>query len=473
VPAWTAESDQAGAWFGRWATTAGDVNGDGYSDVIVGAPYYDNGQADEGRAFVYHGSAAGLEAEPAWTTESNQVSADLGWSVGTAGDVNGDGYSDVIVGANTYDNGQQNEGRAFVYHGSAAGLASGAAWMAESDQANGAFGVSVATAGDVNGDGYSDVIVGAHGYDDDQENEGRAYVFHGSAAGLTPDPTWTVEGDQATAYLGVSVATAGDVNGDGYGDVVVGAYCYDNGETDEGRALVYYGSAAGLAANPSWTAENDDTYAGFGGSVAAAGDVNGDGYGDVIVGSPYYDNGQIGEGRAYVFHGSAAGLHTTPAWTAEGDQVFASFSSSAGTTGDVNGDTDDDVIVGAWVYDNGQENEGGAFVYHGSSDRLSPMANAGPDQDVGRLAPVTLDGSTSFDPDGDYPLTYGWHQAGGAPVAFTHHLSVTTFTAPGDLAVLTFTLTVTDSLGLPSTTPDEVVITVRGDLTFLPLVVRH
>ena len=102
--------------------TAGDVNGDGYSDVIVGAPRYDNGQTDEGRAFVYHGSAAGLAPPPAWTAEGNQAGADFGGSVATAGDVNGDGYSDVIVGAPVYDNGQTDEGRAFVYHGSAAGL---------------------------------------------------------------------------------------------------------------------------------------------------------------------------------------------------------------------------------------------------------------------------------------------------------------------------------------------------------------
>ena len=120
--AWTAESDQANAWLGWSAGTAGDVNGDGYADVIVGAPYYDNGQTDEGRAYVYHGSAAGLSTSAAWTAESDQAGARFGWWVGTAGDVNGDGYADVIVGARTYDNGQIDEGRVFVYHGGAAGL---------------------------------------------------------------------------------------------------------------------------------------------------------------------------------------------------------------------------------------------------------------------------------------------------------------------------------------------------------------
>jgi hypothetical protein len=96
--------------------TAGDVNGDGFSDVIVGASVYDNGETDEGRAFVYHGSGSGLSFTPNWTAESNQATALFGTSVATAGDVNGDGFSDVIVGA-FFDNGQTDEGRAFVYYG--------------------------------------------------------------------------------------------------------------------------------------------------------------------------------------------------------------------------------------------------------------------------------------------------------------------------------------------------------------------
>ena len=122
-PSWTAESDQANAWFGQSVATAGDVNGDGYSDVIVGAYLYDNGEVDEGRALVYLGSASGLATSPAWTAESNQANAELGSSVAAAGDVNGDGYGDVIVGAYRYDNGETDEGRAFVYLGSASGLA--------------------------------------------------------------------------------------------------------------------------------------------------------------------------------------------------------------------------------------------------------------------------------------------------------------------------------------------------------------
>ncbi|MCP3975335.1 MAG: hypothetical protein GY720_12695, partial [bacterium] len=371
---WTAESDQTGARFGISVNTAGDVNGDGYADVIVGADYYDNGQTDEGRTFVYHGSATGLSTTAAWTAESNRANAHFGYSVGTAGDVNDDGYADVIVGAQHYSNGQLNEGQAYVYHGSAAGLSATAAWVAEGNQIGACFGRLVGTAGDVNGDGYADVIVGAYGYGNGQVGEGRAYVYHGSATGLNANADWTAEGDQSYARFGVSVGTAGDVNGDGYADVIVGADYYENGQTDEGRALVYHGSATGLSTTADWMAESDQASAHFGFSVGTAGDVNGDGYADVIIAADDYDNGETDEGRAFVYHGSATGLSTTAAWTAESDQADASFGRLVSTAGDVNGDGYADVIVGAYLYDNGQTDEGAAYVYYGSAGTLGTAA---------------------------------------------------------------------------------------------------
>ncbi|MBK9406097.1 MAG: FG-GAP repeat protein [Ignavibacteria bacterium] len=140
---------------------AGDVNKDGYSDVVIGAPGYDNGEENEGRAFVYHGTISGLNTTADWTAESNQENSHFGFSVSSAGDVNYDGYYDVIIGAYLFDNGETDEGRAFVYLGSSYGLSASANWAAESDQANAYFGTSVSTAGDLNVDGYSDVIIGS------------------------------------------------------------------------------------------------------------------------------------------------------------------------------------------------------------------------------------------------------------------------------------------------------------------------
>ena len=229
-PAWTAESDQAFAFFGGSVGTAGDVNNDGFADVIVGARGYDNGQDGEGRAYVFHGSAAGLNPIPNWTAESNQAGASFGSSVGTAGDVNGDGFADVIVGAPDFDGDVVDEGAVAVYFGSSTGLNQVAVQVRQpSNQAGANFGISVGTAGDVNRDGFADVIVGAPYYANGEDDEGRAFVYHGSASGLGPTPSWTAEPDQADTIFGGSVGTAGDVNGDGYADVIVGAAYFDNG----------------------------------------------------------------------------------------------------------------------------------------------------------------------------------------------------------------------------------------------------
>ena len=372
--AWTGESNQTQAWYGSSVSSAGDVNGDGYSDVVVGAWQYDNGELNEGRAYLYHGSASGLSTTAAWTGESNQASAWYGYSVSSAGDVNGDGYSDVLVGAYRYDNGETDEGRAYLYHGSASGLSTTAAWTGESNQASAYYGASVSSAGDVNGDGYSDVLVGAYYYDNGETDEGRAYLYLGSGGGLTTTSSWTGESNQADALYGYSVSSAGDVNGDGYSDVVVGAYYYSNGQTYEGRVYLYHGSASGLPTTAAWIGEPNQGVSYYGNSVSSAGDVNGDGYSDVVVGAYGYNNGQVLEGRAFLYHGSASGLSTTAAWTGESNQGSAYYGWSVSTAGDVNGDGYSDVLIGAYYFDNGQNNEGRAYLYHGSASGLSATA---------------------------------------------------------------------------------------------------
>jgi len=375
TPVWTKESNHTGGWFGISVSTAGDMNADGFADVILGGNYIDNGQTDEGRAFVYLGYSGGLNNGSAIIYESNQSSSEFGFSVATAGDINGDGFSDVIIGAHEFDNPSTGEGAAFVYLGSATGMGTTPGWTDEGNQANANFGNSVSTAGDVNGDGYSDVIVGVPSFDNGQNSEGAAFVYYGSDLGLSTFSNWSAEGNQADAFFGVSVSAAGDVNGDGYSDVIVGAYLIDNGESDEGAAFVFHGSASGLSLSSNWSDEGNQNEARFGSSVSTAGDVNGDGYSDVIIGSYRFENGQVDEGAAFVYHGSSSGLSLTSNWSAESNQVDARFSYSVSTAGDVNGDGYSDVIVGAYLFDNGQLNEGAAFVYHGSASGLSLASN--------------------------------------------------------------------------------------------------
>ena len=159
------------------------------------------------------------------------------------------------------------------------------------------FGSSVAAAGDVDGDGLDDVVVGAPRYDKQETDEGGVFVYSGSNLFVGGPILGKLRGTSAGAQFGYSVAGAGDVNGDGYADVIVGAPFYDNGHTDEGRAFIYYGGTGGLDPTRVTTLESDQTRAYFGSSVAGAGDVNGDGYSDVVIGAWAYDGTIVNEGR--------------------------------------------------------------------------------------------------------------------------------------------------------------------------------
>jgi hypothetical protein len=257
--------------FGYAVTGAGDVNHDGYADVAVGAPYY---RSSYGRVYVYHGSASGLSTSPARTLTGDS-STWFGFSVSGAGDVNHDGYHDLIVGA-IYSS--SVSGRTYVYHGSASGLGSTATTtLTGSCQ----FGYSVAGAGDVNGDSYDDVIVGS--YDTSSScSTGNAYVYRGSSSGISSTALRTLTGFASSDYFGKSVSGAGDVNGDGYDDVIIGAPGYTS---STGRAYLYLGSSSGPASSPTSLITGSATSDYLGTSVSGAGDVDGDGYDDVIIGA--------------------------------------------------------------------------------------------------------------------------------------------------------------------------------------------
>ncbi len=377
TPNWTAEGDQDGAQLGFSISSAGDVNNDSFADMLIGAPYYDDGEADEGAVFVYHGSASGFGSSPNRVLESNQAGAHFGFSVSAAGNVNGDAYSDIIIGAPDYDNGETDEGRIYVYLGSASGVSLTAAASRESNQTGARFGYSVASAGRINADALSDVIVGAPYYDNGETDEGMAFVYWGDAAsGLSSTAPWTAESQQVDARMGFSVAGGGDFNRDGRSDIAIGIPLFDNGQTNEGTVYVYYGlTAGGLPPNPNWIRESNQNDAQYGYSVASAGDVNGDGYGELLVGAPFWTNGQSNEGGAFLYRGRAAGLDTTASWIGESDQVNARYGASVASAGDVNNDGNADIIIGAPLYDGGETDEGRAYIYLGSTGGVIHFPN--------------------------------------------------------------------------------------------------
>jgi len=369
TPSWTMESNQAYATISA-ASAAGDGDGDGYGDLVVGSYFHSHDLYLEGRAYLFRGSPSGLSMTPSWVADGNQQGAAFGSQASGVGDVNGDGYDDVLIAASGWENGQQAEGAVFLYLGSPAGLGATPAWSAEGNQRFSGFG-SGGRAGDVNGDGFDDLIIGAGGFNHGEVDEGRVFLYLGSPAGPSLVADWTAESDQASAFFGSYVGAAGDVNGDGYDDVIVGATNYDSPPlafTPEGRAYLYLGSPAGLSWVPDWTAEGMQVGESFG-AVAGTGDLDGDGYDDVIVGAPGHRRMLKNEGRVCVYFGSAAGLSALPSWQTVGGQREAALGDALAGAGDVNGDGYADLILGAWKYDFALKNEGRAFVFHGASDR--------------------------------------------------------------------------------------------------------
>ncbi|MBD3393575.1 MAG: hypothetical protein GF418_15685, partial [Chitinivibrionales bacterium] len=348
---------------------AGDANGDGYADVIVGMPGYTNGQAYEGAGAIYLGSPSGVASSPHETYEPHQGGSYMGGSVASAGDVNGDGLSDVIVGAYRFTDGESEEGAAFVFHG-AVSIAPTQSIQSGSGS-NNIFGTGISSAGDVNGDGFSDIIIGAPGWHDGTDiGEGGAFVYHGGGSGiLFNEPACTLEINTPLSFLGTSVSCAGDINADGYADVIVGAPRYSStGKVENGAVYAFHGSASGLSTSPAWGDFGSSDSAWLGQCVSGAGDVNGDGFADIIVGAPSFAD----TGKAYLYLGSESGLSSNPVWAAKAHTKMTKFGKSVASAGDVNGDAFSDVVIGEARH---SANGGAAFVFHGSPQGLSDVAD--------------------------------------------------------------------------------------------------
>ena len=350
------EGEAQGDYFGYSIDIAGDVDGDDFNDIIVGARGNDVGGIRAGAAYVYSGNNGDLlyafYGESAYDYFGGYYG---GKTVSGAGDVNNDGYEDLIIGAYGNDVNGNDAGRAYIF----SGIDGDTLWTDIGEAPGSYFGIAVSGVGDIDHDGYDDFIVGATGYI--ESIDGKAFVYSGNTGDIIYNLTG---GSPYSSNYGNAVDDMGDINNDGTDDFIVAAYYHGSFWNSPGYVYVYSGTDGALL--HVFQGENDADN--FGVSISNAGDVNNDGCNDIIIGAPYHTHGGSfsGTGYAYVYSGSDYAL----LYKFSGEGELDCFGMSVSGAGDINGDGHDDVVIGARQNDSNGINAGKAYVYSGLDGSL-------------------------------------------------------------------------------------------------------
>jgi hypothetical protein len=379
------DGEAPGHYSGRVVHSVGDLDGDGLDEVVVAAR---NADMNTGRVYVVFGkydnlpvSLNTLEEQQRGFVIYGEIAGDFaGTAVAGLGDVDGDGLGDLAIGAPKASPNGKSSGAIYVVRGK---TGSEPVYLAQVNNGDGGFAIygekisdfagrSVAGAGDVNGDGLQDIVVGAYGADPGGSFSGAAYVVFGREVGKPTELAaiaagmgggFAINGEVSLDFAGSAVGGAGDVDGDGLSDIIVGSYGHDTAGDGAGRAYVVFGKADTAAVLLT------DVAAGQGGAafdgvaaydraaiaVAGAGDVNGDGFADVVIGAPLADVGSEDSGSAYVVFGGpgmkSGSLSEVAAGTTGLTLIGVQGRDYAGTSveraGDVDADGLDDVLIGA------------------------------------------------------------------------------------------------------------------------------
>mmetsp|Transcript_61172 Transcript_61172/g.126311 ORF Transcript_61172/g.126311 Transcript_61172/m.126311 type:complete len:780 (+) Transcript_61172:94-2433(+) len=450
---------------GLSVSPAGDINGDGVADMVVGSVDHGNTVA---RAWVVFGNASPFPAEFELDTLDGtngfvivgiEKFDEFAGSVSAAGDVNGDGVGDLLIGASGSDEGSANAGSVYVIFGRTDGfpeevyvenLDGVAGFAIHGASSNDYLGLSVSGTGDVNGDGMDDLVVGNWGYDlpgTGGSAQGGAHVLYGRSlfpavvelSDLTDQQGFHVMGVEGNSKLGASVGWAGDVNQDGYDDVVVGAYL----ASPSGRAYVIFGSANGhpgglsvgaLDGSNGFEMVGARTYSRTGFDVDGAGDVNGDGFDDIVLGAPYMQSeGKSTAGEVFVVYGRANFSESmalgdlengdgTDGFVIRGADAGDQLGFSVAWAGDMNGDEVGDVVLGApnvgntggaWVVFGGEEL--GAVVHVSALDGRDGFLMRGESNNDDAGEAVRGRGGWDVNGDGRDDLLIGARNAGSSP----------------------------------------------------------
>ncbi len=402
-----AENDHTG----RSVSAAGDMNGDGVNDIIIGSEEINANGSRSGASYVVFGSSSGFNSSLNLSSLNGNNGfiingvAELDFSsdsIRMAGDINGDDLDDLIIGAHGVDTNGDNSGASYVVFGSDSGF-NASLNLSSLNGSNGfvingiatgdSSGKSVSGAGDINGDGIDDIIIGAEEVNTNGDYSGASYVVFGSnlefnasvnLSNLNGTNGFVINGVAEYDYSGNSVSTAGDVNGDGFDDIIIGANRVNTNGARSGASYVVFGSnsefnspleLSTLNGNNGFVINGVSTDDFSGGSVSAAGDVNGDGVDDLIIGASSVDTNGDKSGASYVVFGSNSGfnaslnlsaLNGSNGFVINGVTTGDRSGGSVSTAGDVNGDGLNDVIIGATSVSTNGDRSGATYVVFGS-----------------------------------------------------------------------------------------------------------
>ncbi|MBD2683250.1 MULTISPECIES: FG-GAP repeat protein [Nostoc] len=431
---------------GYFVSGAGDVNGDGIDDLIIGAPFASPNGENSGQSYVVFGKSTGFSSSLNLSSLNgtngfaiNGIAAgDLsGLSVSSAGDVNGDGLDDLIIGARDADPNGHWSGQSYVVFGKSKGFSS-TLNLSSLNGINGfaingiaaydISGSSVSSAGDINGDGFDDLIIGAPNADPNGDASGQSYVVFGKSKGFSSTLNlstlngangFIINGINAYDQSSASVSSAGDINGDGFDDLIIGAPTAGPNGSYSGQSYVVFGKSTGFSSTLNLSTLNGANgfaiingisgYKGLGNSVSSAGDVNGDGFDDLIIGSFTADLNGEDSGQSFLVFGGSTGFSASLNLSTLNGVNGIAINGIAGndlsgcsvsSAGDVNGDGFDDLIIGARYADPNGSQSGQSYVLFGGTNignTSNLTGTSGADTLIGTIGNNIIDGKVGND----------------------------------------------------------------------------